>query len=92
MFLYRTGRDDGILNKNPITAEDQTDAIAEANEQIRQSFAENETLLTHAQERAKLLIENYIEQLGTLSGVEYQINWIYEDNIPEGDTLPDSSG
>ena len=92
MFLYRTGRDDGILNKNPITAEDQTDAIAEANEQIRQSFAENETLLTHAQERAKLLIENYIEQLGTLSGVEYQINWIYEHNIAEGDTLPDSSG
>lgn len=74
--------DDGI-NKNPITAENQTDAVAKANEQIRQSFAENETLLIRAQERAKILIENYIEQLGSLSGIEYQISWIYEDNIPE---------
>lgn len=50
------------------------------------------TQITITIPRARLLIENYIEQLGVLSGIEYQINWIYEDNIPEGDTLPDSSG
>ena len=74
--------DDGI-NKNPITAENQTEAIAAANEQIRQLFANDETMLMRAQNRAKRLIENYIDKLGALSGIEYQINWQYEDNISE---------
>lgn len=73
---------DRIVNKNPITAEGQANADAEAIEQIRQSFAENETLLTRAQERSKRLIENYVRQLGALSGIEYQINRVYEDNVP----------
>lgn len=31
-----------------------------------------------AQDRAKNLIENYINQLGEIWGAEYQITWIYE--------------
>lgn len=77
--------DDG-LNKNPITAENQTEAIAAANEQIRQLFANDEALLMRAQNRAKRLIENYIDHLGELSGTAYQINWIYEDNLSENNT------
>lgn len=78
--------DDGI-NKNPITAENQTEAITAANEQIEQLFANDETMLIRAQDRAKVLIENYINHLGELAGIEYQINWIYEDNISE-DSAP----
>lgn len=78
--------DDGI-NKNPITAENQTAAIAAADAQIEQLFANDETMLMRAQDRAKVLIENYINHLGELSGIEYQINWIYEDNISEDYSL-----
>ena len=69
--------DDGI-NKNPITAENQTKAIAKADEDIRLLFASNEALLMRAQNRARLLIENYINQLNEISGTEYRIEWIYD--------------
>lgn len=71
--------DDG-LNKNPITAENQTEAVAAANEHIRQLFESDDTMLIRAQERARTLIENYINQLSELSGENYQIEWIYEKN------------
>lgn len=74
--------DDGI-NKNPITAQDQTDAVAAANEYIRQLFSNDEAMLMRAQERAKKLIENYIRQLNELSGTGYQIRWIYGDDASE---------
>lgn len=74
--------DDG-LNKNKITAEDQTKALADANEQIRQLFSNDEALLARAQTRAKELIENYINQLNEMSKTDYEIEWIYEDNNPE---------
>lgn len=70
--------DDG-LNKNPITAENQTEAVAAANEHIRQLFEKDDTMLLRAQERAKKLIENYINQLSEISGVEYEVDWIYEE-------------
>lgn len=73
--------DDGMLNKNPITAENQTEAIAIAEENIKQLFAEDNAMLARAQDNAKKLIENYIKQLGQISEVDYQIEWRYEENI-----------
>lgn len=70
--------DDGI-NKNPITSENQTQAVKEAQEDIRQKFADDDAMLMRAQERAKNLIENYIRQLDEIWGTTYQITWIYED-------------
>lgn len=69
--------DDGI-NKNPITPENQTQAVQEAQKQIREKFASDDAMLMRAQDRAKNLIENYINQLGEIWGAEYQITWIYE--------------
>lgn len=66
--------EDGV-NKNPITAKNQTEAVAAAEEDIRRIFASDDALLLRAQENAKKLIENYIRQLGQISGVEYQIIW-----------------
>lgn len=69
--------EDGI-NKNPITAENQIDAIAAAQEDIRQTFSNDDSMLMRAQDRAKKLIENYINQLGSISQTNYQIQWVYE--------------
>lgn len=73
--------DDGF-NKNPITSENQTEAVAAAEEDIREMFAKDDAILSKAQDNAKKLIENYIRQLGQLSKIEYEITWNYEENIP----------
>ena len=75
------------LNKNEITAEDQTAAINQAQQEMQKTVAANTTLLLNAQNRAKKLIENYIGQLGEAAGVEYHITWIYsETGKKEADT------
>uniref|UniRef100_UPI004055FE68 DUF4230 domain-containing protein n=1 Tax=Agathobacter sp. TaxID=2021311 RepID=UPI004055FE68 len=67
------------LNKNKITAEDQTNAIYDAQKEMEESVKNNASLLLSAQTRAQELIENYIYQLGEISGAEYEIHWIYEE-------------
>lgn len=62
-------------NSNPITADDQTAAVNEAQEKMRATIEKDEALLIRAEERAKDLIKNYIEQLGQASGIEYEIHW-----------------
>ena len=70
--------DDG-MNKNPITADNQTEAIAKAEADIKLMFENDEVLLMRAQDNAKKLIESYIKQLGEISGTDYQIVWNYEE-------------
>lgn len=71
---------DGI-NKNPITAEDQILMIEEAQNKMRETILNDESLLNTAEERAKELIENYIKQIAELSQQEYEIEWkIIENN------------
>lgn len=74
--------DDGI-NKNPITPENQTGAVKAAQEDIKKKFAKDDAMLIRAQDRAKNLIENYINQIGQISEKDYQIKWVYEDNLSE---------
>lgn len=76
--------DDGI-NKNPITAQNQTEAIAAAEADIKMMFENDDLMLTQAQNNAKSLIENYINQIGQISDIKYQITWCYEDNTIEND-------
>lgn len=83
--------EDGF-NKNPITADNQTEAVAVAQEEVRLKFANDQDLLAQAQERARKLIENYINQLGELTGTDYQIQWVYEANEPEGDVSEENTG
>lgn len=70
--------EDGWLNSNKITAEDQTAAINAAQINMEEAVKSNSALLQTAQNRAQELIENYINQLGKVSGVEYVIKWQYE--------------
>ena len=66
--------------KNKITADDQTAAIKSAQEEMSESIKNNRSLLLNAQDRAKELIENYINKLGEISNIEYQIDWVYENS------------
>lgn len=74
-FVYST---DG-LNKNKITAEDQTLAFKTAQEEMMAEVSQNSSLLITAQNRAQELIYNYIDRLGEISGVAYRITWVYEE-------------
>ena len=64
-------------NKNDIGANDVTVAVANAEEAIKNQIKNDSALLVSAQDRAKKLIENYIEQLGKASGVEFTVKWEY---------------
>lgn len=79
------------LNKNAITADDQTKAINEAQQQMKETVQGNSALLLSAQNRAKILIENYLKQLGEAVGVEYHIQWIYLDGGDKVSDVPDTS-
>lgn len=67
---------DGI-NSNKITAKDQTDAIDNAQSEMEKSVYANTSLLLNAQDRAKVLIENYIRELGKAVSIDYTIVWKY---------------
>lgn len=69
---------DQWIQKNPITARDQTEAI-EAAQADMQAMVENDpSILRNARMQAEDLIRNYIQQIGRAAGVEYQISWIEE--------------
>lgn len=76
---YFYSQDNALLFKNKITAEEQTDAINQAQNEMKNNVEENTQLLKMAQERAKDLIERYINQLGELSKVTYNIEWVLEE-------------
>lgn len=67
---------DSWFNQNKITAEDQISAITAAQEKMKETAEGNIELLAKARSRAQKLIENYINKLGELSGIEYEIKWI----------------
>lgn len=75
-------------NPNYITADDQTNAIEAAQNNMRETVLNNSTLLVNAQNRAKTLIENYIHQLETASGTDFEIRWNYEENEPATEEEP----
>jgi hypothetical protein len=67
-------KDTGI-NKNPITADDSSAALKQAQDNMRESASKDEKLLKQAQERAKIVLEENIRQVGNLKTGEYTINW-----------------
>ena len=63
-------------NINKITTDEKTQAVKDAQTMMKDTAAADTTLLMQAQNRAKLLIENYINQIGKLNKTNYTINWI----------------
>ena len=68
---------DSWINKNKITSEDQKEAIKKAQEEMVKTMESNSSMMSRAEERAKLLIENYINGIGNRTGTEYEIEWQY---------------
>lgn len=67
--------EDGIINKNRITAEEQTQAIEDAQKKMEETMLANSSMMNKAQDRAKALIESYIENLGKITDVTYTVEW-----------------
>ena len=67
--------EDQRIQKNPITAEDQTKAIELAQAEMVFKIRANSALFTTARLQAQELIQNYIYQIGELTGVTYHITW-----------------
>lgn len=67
--------DDHWIQKNPITADDQTQSINEAQLAMEENLRNNSSLLTTASQQAKELITNYIDQIGEATGTAYTVSW-----------------
>lgn len=76
---YFYSQDNALLFKNEITEEEQTEAINQAQNGMKNDVEGNEQLLKMAQERAKDLIERYIKELGEFSKNTYSIEWNFEE-------------
>lgn len=66
------------LNKNPITANDSAAAFDKAQKNMKEDASSDESLLNIAQKRAKVLIEENINQFSGISEKKYTISWEYE--------------
>lgn len=66
--------DAGFLTK--ITKEEETAALAEAQNSMEETAQENMALLVQAKERAKNLIEGYVKNVGEQIGEEYTVEWV----------------
>lgn len=97
--------DSYIVDKDSadVTAEDQTAAFGEAQQQLEETARQNTALLAEAKQRAKSLLENYVNNIGDEMGVEYTIHWVdisaespaadhtQSEGISSGTTAEDSS-
>lgn len=64
-----------------ITAEDQIEAFADAQENMFQTASNDTALLASAQQRAQRLLEDYVNNIGNSMGKTYRIKWVYlEEN------------
>ena len=73
--------DSYIIDKDSadITAEDQTRVFENAQADMLTQASNDHLLLFNAQQRAQMLLEDYVTNIGNAIGVTYQINWIYLD-------------
>lgn len=63
-------------NSAKVTAEDQKNAYSAAQINMEKQASEDAALLLSAQQRAQTLLEEYIENIGKITGTEYQIEWV----------------
>lgn len=63
------------LGSGKVSAEDQTKAFQEAQENMLATAQEDRALLLQAKERARTLLKKYVEQIGDAMGVAYEVHW-----------------
>jgi len=57
--------------------------------QTNRAASNDKALLAEAQERAKVLLEDYVTNIGAAVGKEYSVDWIYLD---AAGNPPDAAG
>lgn len=60
-----------------VEAEDQTKAFREAQKNMEEEASGDSALLVAAQQRAQNLLEEYVKNVGSVTGTEYTITWKY---------------
>lgn len=71
-------------NHNPISIDAQKSAINAAQEKMKEEILKNDKLLNDARDRAKKLIENYVDSICEYSDVEYKIEWLNNIDNKQG--------
>lgn len=71
-----------------ITAEDEMQAFQEAQQNMEKTAAADQALLGEAQQRAQLLLSDYVNNIGEVTGKKYSIQWVYltKEGTPSGQT------
>lgn len=64
------------FNQNPISGPEMWDAVGDANDKLEKDLAQNSSLMNAAEDQAKTLITNHINQLGEAAGVTYNIKFV----------------
>lgn len=73
---YVASEDGFWIFSNKISTEEQQAGVVEGQKAMLEAVSNNQALFIKAQERAKELIENYIENIGKATGKEYTIQWV----------------
>ena len=60
-----------------VEAEDQTKAFREAQKNMEEEASGDSALLAAAQQRAQNLLEEYVKNVGSVTGTEYTSTWKY---------------
>ena len=60
-----------------VEADDQTKAFREAQKNMEEEASGDSALLAAAQQRAQNLLEEYVKNVGSVTGTEYTITWKY---------------
>ena len=63
-----------------ISAEDEVAAFTVAQKDLEETVAEDTVLLNAARQRAQVLLEDYVMNIGQATGKEYSIRWVYLEN------------
>lgn len=77
----KLNKDCYIVDKDSekITIDDELKAFAQAEEEFINNTATDEVMLSNAQQRAELLLEEYVRNIGKLFDKNYTIQWVHLD-------------
>lgn len=70
-------------DSDEIKHEEQTEAVALAQSDMKKKASSDETLIQNAQDRAQKLLEDYVQNLGKFTGKSYTIEWEIIDTTEE---------
>ena len=65
------------INKNKITADDSAEVFNKAQKSIKENASKDKELLSLAQKRARVILEESIKEFSQIDEKKYTINWEY---------------